>query len=74
MLNILVTLLGVCLTVVQSNVLASLEFPEYCLYYGYPTETHLIKTEDNYTLKFFRVQGKFGITQQRTAQSETGTE
>lgn len=47
----------VLLTIVSSNPETKLAFPEYCIYHGYPTETHIIKTKDLYNLKFFRLQG-----------------
>lgn len=46
------------LTLVESNPEAKLGFAEYCLYHGYPTETHIIRTKDFYNLKFFRLQAK----------------
>jgi hypothetical protein len=45
------------LTLVKSNPEAKLAFAEYCLYHDYPTETHIVRTKDNYNLKFFRLQG-----------------
>lgn len=41
----------------SANPETTLLFPEYCLYHGYPTETHMIRTKDFYNLKFFRLQG-----------------
>jgi hypothetical protein len=54
-----ILLLCCFLSICLSNPERSLLFPEYCLYHGYPTETHMIKTKDMYNLKFFRLQGNF---------------
>lgn len=48
------------------NIEARLKFPEYCLYHGYPTETHTIHTADGYNLRFFRLQGSSCFTQPKT--------
>ena len=48
-------ILGIAMTV---NIEAKLNFTEYCHYHKYPSESHLIKTKDGYTLQFFRLQGK----------------
>jgi hypothetical protein len=39
-----------------------LRFFEYCTYYNYPVEEHIIPTDDNVNLKFYRVQGILGVT------------
>ena len=35
----------------------ALRFFDYCRFYGYPVERHVILTEDHYNLQFYRIQG-----------------
>jgi len=34
---------------------AKLKFMEYCNYFNYPVEEHVIQTSDGYLLTFFRI-------------------
>jgi len=43
-----------------------LNFFEYCSYYNYPVEDHIIPTQDHYNLQFYRLQGKIQLIKQRT--------
>ena len=58
LVHILLIILAASQIVKSASVEATLNFPQYCAYHGYPTDTHIIHTYDGYNLKFFRLQGK----------------
>jgi Partial alpha/beta-hydrolase lipase region len=49
-----------------ANLERHLRFFEYCSYHGYPVEDHIVSTQDNYNLQFYRIQGNTPPTQPRT--------
>lgn len=69
----LILLLFSAIALTSANPETRLLFPEYCLYHGYPTETHIIRTKDFYSLKFFRLQGILYSTQPKIRRSKRGT-
>lgn len=65
-IRLILILISVCIASAKPQ--ARLAFAQYCLYHGYPTQTHIIRTHDGYNLKFFRLQGRCARIQPKIVQ------
>lgn len=60
MRTLVVAVLVTCLIVAlaKEHPEAKLAFMNYCQYFNYPVQQHIVETEDGYLLTYFRIQKK----------------